>query len=249
MSPNQLTVIIPSRGMLAILEQCLAALGRSLEAAGLREQSTVAVVDNATAPPLPPKRIAAAGAELLRLDAHHSFSQANNLAARRWPAANYLLLNNDVLLQPETIAEMLGLLERIPQAGICGARMVFPDGTLQHAGVVFGPGKQGPYHLLRAQPSHLMPRVDREFQAVTGACMLIRHELWQELGGLDESYPFGLEDIDFCLRTRQIGRPIFCCQGSESLHFESMTPGRVKLDVGSRELFMSRWQGRYTIDG
>lgn len=196
-----------------------------------------------------PRRIAAGGAELIRLDGHHSFSRANNLAARHLPAANYLLLNNDVLLAPSAIGEMLGLFRRIPQAGICGARLVFPDGSLQHAGVVFGPGQQGPYHLLRAQPSHLMPRLEREFQAVTGACLLIRGELWDELGGLDESYPFGLEDIDFCLRARQLGWRIFCCQDSESLHFESMTPGRVKLDVGSRKQFMSRWQGHYTIDG
>ncbi|MBU4566148.1 MAG: glycosyltransferase [Desulfarculus sp.] len=249
MSPKLLTVIIPSLGMLPMLEQCLDALGRSLEAAGVREQSTVAVVDNASHPPLPPKRIAAAGAELLRLDGHHCFARANNLAARRWPAKHYLMQNNDVLVQPETIGEMLGLLGRMPQVGICGARMVFPDGSLQHAGVVFGPGKKGPYHLLRTKPSHLMPRIDREFQAVTGGCMLIRGELWQELGGLDEDYPFGLEDIDFCLRARQSGQRIFCCQGSESLHFEAMTPGRAKLDSPSRALFMSRWQGRYTIDG
>lgn len=249
MSSPLITAIILSRGMLPLLEQCLAALGRSLEAAGVGERYTLAVVDNATHPPLPPQRIAAAGAQLLRLDAHHSFARANNLAARRWPAQHYLLLNNDVLLQPETIGEMLAMMERTPQAGICGARMVFPNGDLQHAGVVFGPGKQGPYHLLRARPSHLMPRVDREFQAVTGACMLIRDELWRKLDGLDEAYPFGLEDIDLCLRARQAGWRIFCCQGSESLHFESLTPGRAKLDVPSRELFMSRWQGRYTIDG
>lgn len=249
MSTNLLTVIIPSRGLLPLLEQCLRALRRSLAVAGLAEQSTTAVVDNASSPPLTPRRLAAAGAELLRLDAHHSFSQANNLAARRWPAAHYLLLNNDVLLQPETVGEMLGLLDRLPQAGICGARLVFPDGSLQHAGVVFGSGKIGPYHLLRGKPSQLMPRLDREFQAVTGACLLVRHQLWQELDGLDDDYSFGLEDVDFCLRARQLGWRIFCCQGSESLHFESLTPGRSQLDIPSRQLFMSRWQGRYTIDG
>ena len=104
---------------------------------------------------------------------------------------------------------MLGMIDSTSQVGICGARMVFPDGTLQHAGVVFGSGKQGPYHLLRTRPSHLMPRVDREFQAVTGACMLVKDELWRKLGGLDEDYPFGLEDIDFCLRARAGGMANF----------------------------------------
>ncbi len=249
MSLGLLTVIIPSRGLLPLLEHCLACLERSLREAGVHADSTMAVVDNASHPPLPPGRLAAAGAQLLRLDAHHSFARANNLAARRWPAEHYLLLNNDVLLQPATIGEMLSLVERIPGVGVCGARLVFPGGGLQHGGVVFGPGEKGPYHLLRGQPSHLLPRQEREFQAVTGACMLVRGELWRELGGLDESYPFGLEDIDLCLRARQAGWRIFCCQQSESLHFESLTPGRVALDRPSRALFMSRWRGHYTIDG
>ncbi|MCB2228218.1 MAG: glycosyltransferase family 2 protein [Desulfarculaceae bacterium] len=243
-----ITAIIPSRGLLPLLEHCLIALHRSLAVAGVASAHAV-VVDNASHPPLPPKRIAEAGAELIRLDAHHSFANANNLAAQGYPARFYLMLNNDVLLHEQAIAEMLERLERRPQAGICGARMVFPDGSLQHVGVVFGPGKVGPYHLLRTKPSHCMPRLEREFQAVTGGCMMVRGELWEQLGGLDEDYPFGLEDIDFCLRARQAGWRIFCCQGAESLHFESQTPGRSAKDVPSRRLFMSRWQGRYTLDG
>ena len=84
---------------------------------------------------------------------------------------------------------------------------------------------------------------------MTGACLLVRTALWRDLGGLDESYPFGLEDVDLCLRARQRGARIFCSGETDSLHFESMTPGRVELDVPSRRLFMERWGGRYTIDG
>jgi GT2 family glycosyltransferase len=79
--------------------------------------------------------------------------------------------------------------------------------------------------------------------------MLARAALWQELGGLDESYPFGLEDVDFCLRARQRGWRVLCAGEHDSLHFESMTPGRAELDVASRRLFMQRWRGRYTLDG
>ncbi len=126
---------------------------------------------------------------------------------------------------------------------------MFPDGTIQHRGVVFGAGPTGPYHVDRRRPGHLVPRRDAEFQAVTGACMLVDGGAWQELGGFDESYPFGLEDIDFCLRARQRGRRVVCADGVDSLHFESMTPGRVELDVPSRRQFMQRWRERYTIDG
>lgn len=134
-------------------------------------------------------------------------------------------------------------------AGIVGARLLFPDGTIQHAGVVFGPGTTGPYHLHRAHPARAVPSATKEFQCVTGACMWITAPVWDALGGLDAAYPFGLEDVDFCLQARQRGVRIVCIQEPASLHFESMTEGRAALDVPSRRLFMERWQGKYTLDG
>jgi GT2 family glycosyltransferase len=94
-----------------------------------------------------------------------------------------------------------------------------------------------------------VPRIASEYQAVTGACLLTTGHVWHSLGGLEEAYPFGLEDIDFCLRARMAGWRVFCDNRTDSLHFESTTPGRVKKDIRSRKLFMKNWQGRYTIDG
>lgn len=79
--------------------------------------------------------------------------------------------------------------------------------------------------------------------------MLIRDTVWQQIDGLDEAYPFGLEDIDFCLRARQNGWRVVCDSSVDSLHFEAATPGRSKLDRSSRQLFMKRWTRRYMIDG
>ena len=126
---------------------------------------------------------------------------------------------------------------------------MFPDGTIQHCGVVFGRGRQGPYHWSRGRPGQLVSRYPGEWQAVTGACMLVRRAVWRELEGLDERYGFGLEDIDFCLRARQRGWRVLCCNDVDSLHFESTTPGRQALDVPSRKRFMRQWKGRFTVDG
>ncbi len=79
--------------------------------------------------------------------------------------------------------------------------------------------------------------------------MLVRRAVWRELEGLDERYGFGLEDIDFCLRARQRGWRVLCCNDVDSLHFESTTPGRQALDVPSRKRFMRQWKGRFTVDG
>jgi GT2 family glycosyltransferase len=246
---NALTVVLVSKGMEGLLAFCLEALDRSLATAGSSPAWRKVVVDNASDPPYLERNYDGQGVKLIRFDLPKSFAYANNLAIKRCSNDFYLLMNNDVLLNRNAVAAMLRVLYLKPEVGICGTRLLFPDGTIQHCGVVFGQGKTGPYHWLRKRPVQLAPRDDQEFQAVTGACMLIRREVWEELGGLDEAYPFGLEDIDFCLRARKRGWRVICSNTTTSLHFEASTPGRVQLDIPSRRLFMKRWRGRYTVDG
>lgn len=245
----KITVIVISKGLQVLLKQCLVNLRTALDKIDSCRNKKIVVVDNASDFPYRKKEFDKADFELIRLDKAHSFAAANNLAAAFCPADYYLLLNNDVLLNPNTITAMLTVFKQHSKTGICGTRMLFPDDTIQHCGVVFGPGATGPYHYLRKRPGHLVARNLREYQAVTGACLLTRKEVWNNLQGMNEGFPFGLEDIDFCLRARQQGWRICCNNETDSLHFESMTPGRIKLDVGSRKIFMKKWQGHYGIDG
>jgi GT2 family glycosyltransferase len=251
-SVPSLTVIVVSRGLVALLRHCVSALDRALAAVDGPIQSRFVLVDNAS--PIPYSDVIAQRAEttVIRFDVGQSFARANNPAARARPADMYLLnllMNNDVLLGDGALAGMWRIVLDHADVAVCGTRLLFPDGTLQHCGVVFGPSSTGPYHYRRRLPADVVSRAEREWQAVTGACMLVRGDVWRLLGGLDEAYPFGLEDIDLCLRARQRGWRVVCSNGADSLHFESMTPGRVALDVGSRRLFMERWGGRYAIDG
>lgn len=249
MSVPRITAIVVSRGLDALLRVCLEHLRTALDETGAADRHRVVVVDNASPFPYRAADLGVPPPELLRFDAHRSFGRANNRAALRFPNELYLLVNNDVLLARTAVVRALGLLDGVSGLGVCGSRLVFPDATIQHHGVVFGPGARGPYHLDRGRPGHLVPRANREWQAVTGACMLVRGDLWEGLGGFDESFPFGLEDVDLCLRARARGWRVACCEDVDSLHFESTTPGRIELDVPSRRLLMERWQGRYTIDG
>jgi len=244
-----LTTVIPTRGFVPLLRVCLDRLATAVEhAAGLRPLTArTVVVDNATASPLRLPSTVDPPLTLLRFDTHRPFAACCNRAAAAAPADLVLLLNNDVLLDPQALAVMVDALAAAPEVGICGARLVFPDGRLQHAGVRFG-RTRGPFHSGRGRDADTVPRTLLRPQAVTGACMLVRGTLWRALDGLDESYPFGLEDIDFCLRAGQAGWGVRCVQAVDSLHFESMTPGRIALDPPSRRLFMERWEGRYTID-
>ena len=251
MSPpaSGLTAVVVSSGLEALLSVCLKSLRRALLRALPEADFEIVVVDNASDFPYNPGTFIGNGYRLIRFDTHQRFANANNVGFARYPNPFCLLLNNDVLLDELSVRHMLRLLVETPSAGICGSRLLFPDGSIQHCGVVLGEGKVGPYHVKRRCPAHLVPRADVEYQAVTGACMLVRGELWEELNGLCEDYEFGLEDIDFCLRARAKGWRVFCSNTTDSLHFEASTPGRSSLDRPSRELFMRRWQGRYAIDG
>lgn len=247
MTREPITAIVVSKGLDALLWRCLDGLRAALDAAPGGPHHVV-VVDNAS--PVPYRRAdLPVPVELIRLDTDTSFAAANNRAAHRVPGARLLLVNNDVLLAPEAARRMGAVLDAHPLAGICGTRLWFPDGTVQHDGVVFGDGATGPYH--RARGRRVPPRAGppRQWQAVTGACMLVRGEAWAALSGLDETFGFGLEDIDLCLRARQAGWQVWCDHAGTSLHLESFTPGRVAKDVPSRRHFMARWGGRYAIDG
>ncbi len=247
-SRGALTAVVVSKGLDALLDVCLVHLREALEAVS-GDDHAIVVVDNASPMPYDPLRFRVPDAHWLRFDVDRSFARACNAGFAARPAESVLLVNNDVLLAPETVVAMARVLDADPFVGICGTRLLFPDGTIQHAGVVFGADRKGPYHLDRGRPAALVPRGVREHQAVTGACLLARRTVWDELGGLDEDFRFGLEDVDFCLRARQCGWRVACTHETESLHFESMTPGRVDLDVDSRRLFMERWAGRFSLDG
>lgn len=247
MSRVGVTAVVVSRGLDALLVFALDHLREALSRLDGGGHAIV-VVDHASETPYRPGYLGR-DVVLHRLDRHTSFARANNQGAALRPNDFILLLNNDVFLHREALRCAMALLARVPRGGICGSRLLFPDGRIQHCGVAFAAGREGPYHFARGRPAWTVARANREWQAVTGACFLVRREVWDTLGGLDESYPFGLEDVDFCLRARQVGWRVFCCDDVDSLHLESVTPGRAMLDRRSRRLFLDRWQGRWAIDG
>ncbi|PWT88094.1 MAG: hypothetical protein C5B54_11185 [Acidobacteria bacterium] len=246
------STIIVSRDLRILLQHCLSTLKRAADACDLNGNFEIIIVDNASQTPYRVEDFPIAKScsrfEIIRYDRHHSFAKSNNEAVKKCKGEYLFLINNDVLLHEDALNSALRLMKREANVGICGSRLLFPDGSIQHCGTVFGAGNKGPFHVHRGVASHLVPRMNQERQAVTGACMLIARQLWEELGGFDEAYPFGLEDVDLCLRARERGWRVFCCNEVDSIHFESMTPGRVELDVPSRKLFMKKWKGRYEID-
>ena len=248
MNAESITVVVVSKNLAPLLRLALHHLWPALRYQRDATGDRVVVVDNASTHGYEPASFGPQVSRWLRYETHHSFAAACNAGMRASPNSFYLLLNNDVVLDEAALDAMLRIMLAEPRVGICGARLVYPDGTIQHAGMKMGPMATGPYHWKKKAPSEEVPRNRTEFQAVTGACMLIRHEVVTELGGLDETYPFAWEDVDFCLRARQGGWRVLCAQEVESIHFESMTPGRMEMDPPSQEVFRRRWEGKWTVD-
>jgi GT2 family glycosyltransferase len=94
-----------------------------------------------------------------------------------------------------------------------------------------------------------VPRQIKYYQAVTGACLFIKKELFDDMNGFDENYPFGYEDVDLCLRARERCVKISCIQEYDSLHFGSLSNQRHDRHQESKYYFFKCWKGRYSIDG
>ena len=141
-----------------------------------------------------------------------------------------LLLNNDVeVLAPDWLAEMVGCLA-YPGAGIVGARLLYPGGALQHAGVVVGLGGLAGHWHVGAKPDFPGPMgrlaVRSTMSAVTGACMLISRACWEATGPFDETrFAVAYNDVDFCLRARAAGFRTLYTPFATLTHHESATRG------------------------
>lgn len=142
-----------------------------------------------------------------------TFAENCNQGARDAQGDILVFLNDDTLPRPGWLAPLVNIAE---QGHIAGAKCLYPDGSIQHAGVYFT-SIQGQLH----GQHWLVERDAGEVDAVTAACMAIPKALFDSLGGFDEAFRNGNEDVDFCLRARQAGYHIFYEPASVIVHYES----------------------------
>jgi len=179
-----------------------------------------------------------------------NWSLFNNLAAAEARGEYLLFLNDDVEIdQPDWLDAMLEYAVQ-PEIGVVGARLLYPDRTVQHAGMFlaeFGIGRHAFRLAAEDDPGYfglaLMPR---NVTAVTGACMLMRREHFVDLGGFDEAHLVVNNDLDFCLRTTEAGRRVVVTPHATLLHHEQASRGGMP-DVFDRERFASRWRARFAL--
>ncbi len=204
------SIIIPTKDRLDLLQPCV----ESLVEKTTYPNYEVLVVDNNSSDPatldyLASLEVGSARVRVLRYPHKYNFSAINNHAVRQARGDYLLLLNNDTqVVQPQWLERMMAHAQR-PDVGIVGARLVFADQRLQHAGVVLGMGAADhPYIGLPMDAPGYMGRAQltQNYSAVTAACLLTRREVYEEVGGLDEGrFKVLFNDVDFCLKVGERG--------------------------------------------
>ena len=170
------------------------------------------------------------------------FAKACNQGAQAARGKYLVFLNNDTIPQPDWLRPLVSEVEEHPEVGVVGSKLLYADGSIQHAGVVFMRSHLIPYHIYRGV-LNTIPAVNqrREFQAVTAACMLVRRELFEGVQGFHEGFSNGFEDVDLCLKVREKGYHVIYQPRSVVYHLESQTPGRKDFDVSNGRLLEERW--------
>src|SRR5262249_40115950 len=130
-----------------------------------------------------------------------------------------------------------------------GSKLLYPDDTIQHAGVVICQDGY-PRHIYTGFPAdHSVVNRSRRFQIVTGASMLIRRTLFEKIGGFDTVFSNGYEDVDLCLRLGELGFEVYYCHESVLYHLESVTrTNSGGADIGNAGVYRERWLNRVKQD-
>jgi GT2 family glycosyltransferase len=183
-----------------------------------------------------------------------SFSSNNNEAAAEGSGDYILFLNDDTMpLREDWLLNMQRILDTDPKVGVVGSLLLYPDQkTIQHCGVFFSSKTNNlPFHMFYKQPIDKVQSfvsVPRYYQAVTGACMLVRRSDFEAVGGFSQDYFYCFEDIDLCIRIKDklSKRCVFCPQ-SILVHDEGVSTTRPKLEENVAA-FRKNCAGKYFND-
>lgn len=248
--PPLVSIIICTRNREDLLRQCL----EGLAACNDYSKVEILIVDNGSDDPGALHYLfdlhESGRAEVLRHPAPFNFPELNNLAVRHASGELLCLMNNDIVPKSSHwLTEMVANALR-SDIGAVGAKLYYPNGTVQHAGVVLNGVAAGHLHLGypgAAAGYGNRARLAQNFSAVTAACLVIRKALWDEVGGMDEAFGVAFNDVDFCLRVQKLGYRNLWLPQAELYHHESAsrgaedTPEKQRRFAAEVALLQQRW--------
>ena len=254
----KVSVLIPTRNRHELLGMCMHGLSKVEYAGGIE----TIVIDNDSDEPETIEyldQLRRSGTIVIDHPGPFNFSAMNNRAARIATGELLCLLNNDIEMRDGAWLDSMARHAMRPGVGAVGALLQYPDGTVQHAGVSIGTGNAAG-HVYRGVPiadtGHRdMHRLTRSVSAVTAACMVVRREIFMEVGGLDEqAFRVAFNDVDFCLKLRAKGyRNIFAAE-AHLTHHESKSRGCDFSDanraryLGELERLQVKWETKTFVD-
>ncbi len=254
----RVSLIIPTRDKVELLRVCVQSI---LDKTDYPDYEII-VVDNQSVEPATLEYFNVLQSEskvrVLKYNEPFNYSKINNYAATRATGSIIGLVNNDIeVITPEWMAIMVSQALR-PEIGAVGALLYYPNDTIQHAGVVLGMG-QVAGHAYAGLPAGSHGQCGRallaqEMSAVTAACLLVRKEIFDEVGGLDASLSVAFNDVDFCLRILAAGYRNLWTPYAKLYHHESAsrgyedTPEKIARFDGEIKIMLSRWGSALLAD-
>lgn len=250
-------VVIVTGGRFDMLEVCLKALYREAQEVPI----SLTIVDNAS-----PAEERIQNSHLFdnldgnimfytkRLQQGLGFAEANNDGARNGKSPLILFLNDDVELFEGTLKKIVDDFQKIENLGVLGIKLMFPPtstspirpaGKVQHVGLSLDINGEVTHPLMSWSPTNPKTCVSRDVWAVTGACFTVRRDAFNKVGGFDKIYGLGtFEEVDLCLKVRQLGYRIYVDTDAQGYHYVGATAEKLKKNFPIQEnkmIFQSRW--------
>ena len=222
-------IVVPTRDRVDLLSVCVGSVLDRTRGGNYR----IAIVDNGSIEAETKEYFASlAGDDRIRIlpyDEPFNYSAINNYAVRQSRADIIVLLNNDVEVISEGWLQEMSALAMRPGTGAVGAKLYYPDDTIQHAGVILGVRGVAAHPYLRRPRDYRgywnRAMLRQSMSAVTAACLAVRRSVFEEVGGLDEALAVAFNDVDFCLRVGDSGYRNVWTPYAELYHHESATRG------------------------
>ncbi|WP_285164763.1 glycosyltransferase family 2 protein [Shewanella goraebulensis] len=245
------SIIIPTRNQYDLLKACV----DSIISKTSFKKYEIIIVDNQTDCAQTLAYLSSlsktSNVKVLGYNKPFNYSEINNFAVKHATGDVVVLLNNDTeVISAEWLTDMVGLAV-LPEVGCVGAKLLYEDNSIQHAGVIMGLGGYAAHShrgMNNAHPGYFYrPHINQQLSAVTAACLAVKKELYDLVDGLDEAFCVAYNDVDFCLRVEKQGYKNVYCATAELFHYESKSRG---LDISlekqkrfdqEKALLESRW--------
>lgn len=240
------SVIIPVYNKAHLTRQCV---DRLLKLPASQYSFEIIVVDDGSRDSTP--QLLAGYGGRVRVVTHKTnkaFATSCNDGAAIAQGQYLVFLNNDTIPFPGWLDALVRYVEVRPRAGLVASKLLYPNGTIQHAGMAICQDYQPRLIYVGFPADHPAVNKARRMQVVSGACNLIPRELFTRLGGFDTAYINSYEDLDLCHRVTQLGYEVHYCPESVLIHYESVSEGRHRFEAQSGVIYHQRWAGKFPQD-